>query len=75
MDVRAETALAFLTIQVKEGIAIALNTDKTETTTTNSIKENPSIFSILPEFFLEKNNLKILFSISYYIKLSIIKHS
>ena len=49
-EVIAATALAFLTIQVKEGMAIALKIERTETTTTNSRREKPSV-SI---FFLGK---------------------
>ena len=47
---KAAVALDFLIKQLKLGIAIALNTDKTATTTTNSIRENPSSSF----FFLEK---------------------
>ena len=38
-------ALALFVKQLKAGIAIALKTERTETTTTSSIKENPFSFS------------------------------
>ena len=40
-------ALALFVKQLKEGIAIALKTERTETTTTSSIKENPFSFDNL----------------------------
>ena len=47
MAAHAAVALAFLWKQLKVGIAIADNTERTETTSTNSIKENPSSFFFL----------------------------
>ena len=44
IEVKAATALDFLTMQTKEGIDIALKTERTATITTNSIRENPFSF-------------------------------
>ena len=49
--VKAAVALALFGKQIQDGIAIALKTAKTPTTTTNSIRENPLSF-----FYIGKNN-------------------